>query len=119
MKNILFFAFVFLASCADSRYEPILWQELKGEWVRAENPNRHYIFAQDYVTTWDYNFSTVVAPKWYAAEWSGERGVNLKEINTDIEKFWQFSEITGDTLVTVAENSEGVPVFYFNLKRVK
>ena len=75
-----------LASCADSRFTPSLsdeirgeWMqaddtfcffairfnlldEIRGEWMRADDENRRYIFEGDFATTWNYNFGTVIAP---------------------------------------------------------
>jgi len=104
-----------LASCADSRFTPSLSDEIRGEWMRADDENRRYIFEGDFATTWNYNFGTVIAPHWYAAEETGERVLTLKEINTGTVQRWKFSETDGQT-VTVADVTT-YPHFYFNLKR--
>ena len=110
---------LFLASCADSRKDPLLSDAVRGEWVRLDDPTRHYVFDDDHVTTWGYNFSTVIAPKWYRAEYSEAADVTLSEINTDHVLRWKFSEVTQfDTVCTVADHTN-TPTFYFNLKRIK
>lgn len=106
----------FAMQCKDSDYNPNLSQEIAGEWTRAENPNRHYIFGDDFCTTWEYNFSTIVAPKWYSVEQVGDRDLMLVEINKADTLYWRFSEI-GET-ATVADFTTH-PSFYFNLKRAQ
>ena len=120
MKNIAIPIFCLLfASCADSRKEPILSDAVCGEWVRLDDPNRHYIFEDDHVTTWVYNFSTVIAPKWYRAEYDGISNLTIYEINTGNVARWKFSDLNQfDTICTVADYTNA-PTFYFDLKRVK
>lgn len=102
MKNLTYALLLTLAaSCADYDREPLLWQELQGEWTRADNPNRHYIFAQDYATTWDYNFSTVIAPKWYSMDETGYRTLTLVNINTGDTSRWIVGQVFGDTAVSI------------------
>ena len=103
-----------IEACKDSDFEPTLQDEIQGEWVRTDNPTRHYIFADDYATTWDYNFSTVINPKWYAVQEVGDRTLMLIEANSQDTLHWVFSEI--DTVMTVKEVAAN-SVFYFNLKR--
>ena len=107
------------ASCADSRKEPLLSDAVRGEWARIADPTRHYIFEDDYISTWVYNFSTIIAPKWYRADYSGAADLTLSEINTDQVLRWKFSDVTQfDTICTVADYTNH-PTFYFDLKRVK
>lgn len=117
MKHILPVCLVLaFASCADYDREPLLWQELQGRWTRADDPNRHYIFAQDYATTWDYNFSTVIAPKWYSMEQTGYRTLTLVNINTGDTSRWIVGQVFGDTAVGV--NDVTHPTWFeFYLKR--
>lgn len=114
MKHLLFIFVILTASCADSRFQPELSDEIAGEWVRTDDTTRHYIFSDNYATTWIYNFSTVVAPHWYATEQTGDRELTLSEINKGTVLVWRFSE-AGQT-VTVADHTTQ-PTFYFNLKR--
>ena len=117
MKHLLPVCLIFaFTSCADYDREPPLWQELQGEWTRADNPNRHYIFAQDYATTWDYNFSTVIAPKWYSMDETGYRTLTLVNINTGDTSRWIVGQVFGDS--TVAVNDVTHPDWFeFYLKR--
>jgi hypothetical protein len=114
LKHLLFVAAIFLASCADTRFEPSLSQEIEGEWANAEHPTRHYIFGEGYCTAWEYNFSTVINAHWYRTEQTGERDLMLIEINKKDTLYWKFSETDGQT-VTVADGTNA-PTFYFNLK---
>ena len=117
MKHLLpvFLIFAF-ASCADYDREPLFWQELQGQWTRADDPNRHYIFGQDYATEWDYNFSTVIAPKWYSMDETGYRTLTLVNINTGDTSRWIVGQVFGDS--TVAVNDVTHPDWFeFYLKR--
>lgn len=115
MKHILLFCVLTFAACADYQKEPLLLDEIKGEWVRVDNPNRHYIFADGYATTWIHQFGTNITAQWFEMS-IAERDASLKEINTGQIQVWRFSEMQGDTLCTVADASS-TPTFYFNLKR--
>jgi len=106
---------VFATSCADSRFPPSLSDELRGEWVRTDDETRHYIFDDEYATTWIYNFSTVVAPKWYSTEETGDRVLTLTEINTGNVQRWKFSETDGETITLTDITTQ--PAKYYNLKR--
>jgi len=117
MKNAILLLLIFATSCADSRFTPSLQEELRGEWVRTDDETRHYIFEDDYATTWIYNFSTVVAPKWYGTEETGDRVLTLTEINTGNVQRWKFSETDGET-VTFADVTMQ-PAKYYNLKRAQ
>ena len=116
MKNLIF-VFVFFASCADSRFEPTIADDMNGEWTRKGDPNRHYLFGEGYVTTWIYNFSTVIAPKWYSIEEVGDRTLMLVEKNSQDTAFWRFGETDGQA-VTVTDTGGEID-FSFNLKRAE
>ncbi len=108
-----------IALCACSKYdggEPSLSQEIEGQWLNADNLTRHYIFGDGFATLWDYNFSTVINAKWYKTEQAGERHLMLVEINKQDTLYWRFSELSGDTIVTVAD-ATNQPAVFFNLKR--
>jgi hypothetical protein len=113
--KILLLLALCLASCADVRFPPSLASELHGEWVRADDETRQYIFEEGFCTTWIYNFSTVLTPRWYATEETGDRVITLTEINTGAVRRWKFSETDGKN-ITVADITTK-PAFYFNLKR--
>ena len=115
MKNAILFFLLFAASCADSRFDPTLQDELQGEWVRTDDHTRHYIFGPDYATTWVFNFGSILAPKWYSVEPYEDSALLLTEINTGNTAVWGFGEVRGDS-VTVVEQANGGK-FYFNLKR--
>jgi hypothetical protein len=115
LKHLLFIAVLFATSCADSRFTPSLQEELRGEWVRTDDETRHYIFEDGFCTTWIYNFSTIVAPKWYGVEETGDRIFTLTEINTGNIQRWKFSETDGQA-VTFADFTTQ-PAKYYNLKR--
>ena len=118
ITTIAIFCLLF-ASCADSRKEPLLSDAVRGEWARIADPTRHYIFEDDHVTTWVYNFSTVIAPKWYRAEYVSISDLTLSEINTGNVVRWKFSDVNQfDTICTVADYTNH-PTFYFDLKRIK
>lgn len=115
MKETIFvFLLLFAMQCKDQDFEPQLLDELQGKWVRTDDDTRKFIFGPDYATTWIYNFSTVIAPKWYRIEQTGERDLMLIEVNKNDTLRWRFSDIDGT--VTVADATH-YPTFYFNLKR--
>ncbi len=101
MKHILSVCLVLAFASCHNDYEPLLWQELQGKWTRTDNQNRHYIFAQDYATEWDYNFSTNIAPKWYSMEQTGYRTLTLVNINTGDTSHWIVGQVLGDTAVSI------------------
>jgi hypothetical protein len=115
LKHLLFAALLSFFSCADQRPEPLFPDDIRGEWVRVDDETRHYIFEEDFATTWNYNFGSVLAPHWYAAEQTGDRVLTLKEINKGNTYLWKFSETDGQ-MVTVVDVTT-YPHFYFNLKR--
>ena len=108
-----------LLSCKDSDFEPTLQDEIQGEWVRTDDPTRHYIFGEGYVTTWIYNFSTVIAPKWYSTESAGEwRALKLREINKPDSLIWTFAPLSDDGILTVKETQySNATAVYFSLER--
>ena len=114
---ILIFAIAF-ASCKDSRFDESTIDQIRGEWVRENNPNRHYIFAEDYATTWISDFGTILAPQWFRMRECEPGAVELSEINSDLVQVWAFTEIQGDSLATV-EDQTGPLSFTFKIRRVK
>lgn len=108
-----------IEACKDSDFEPTLQDEIQGEWVRTDDPTRHYIFGDGYATTWVYNFSTVIAPKWYSTESADEwRALKLREINKPDSLVWTFAPIADDGVLTVIETKyDGVLSVCFSLKR--
>ena len=114
MKVIIPLLLTLFFSCSDYDGGDLsLLQEMQGEWQNTQN-QRHYLFADDYATTWDYNFSTVINAKWYKVRQVGERDLSLVEVNTKDTLLWRFSQV--DSIVTVADVTNAATV-YFDLKR--
>lgn len=116
MRHLIVLLALCFLSCKDADYAPTLQHEIAGQWVRTDNPRRHYIFGDGFATTWEYNFSTVVNAQWFEAVEVGDRALQLTEINKPHLVFvWRFSDVTGDT-VTVTDLS-GALDFNFKLRR--
>lgn len=118
MKNCVLFFLLIFSSCADGRVRPSLQDELLGRWERTNDPTRRYLFGEDYATSWVYNFSTTIDGKWYKVEQINGRNMTLKEINTGKVFEWGFSEVIGDSLVTMTDKTGNLH-YSFDLKRIQ
>ncbi len=108
------FLLLCLSGCKDADYQPTLQQQIAGQWVRTDNPKRHYIFGDGYATTWIHDYGTTIAPHWYGVEQTGQRDLMLVEMNTCDTRHWSFGEV-GDTMeVTDRTYTIG---FNFKLRR--
>lgn len=87
---------ILLASCKD--YDGAEWQlsdQIKGLWVRTDNPGWHYAFDDVLLTAWIYDFGGIIAEQRFAYTTDGDT-LNMTNLgNGDSEKW--VVQVDGDT----------------------
>lgn len=112
---ILLFLF---SGCADARITPVFPKTIYGQWEKAGQPERKYLFGDGYATTWVYDFNAPLYGQWFKAEPIGGGDLQLTEINTHKVQVWRFSEMQGDTVCTLTDMT-GDLHHNFEIRRTK
>lgn len=98
---------ILLASCKD--YDGAEWQlsdQIKGLWVRTDNPGWHYAFDDVLLTAWIYDFGGIIAEQRFAYTTDVDT-LNMTNLGSgDFEKW--VVQVDGDTAIVQTVGVIGV-----------